>query len=516
MIQKRKVRFLDTTLRDGLQSPSVHFSDKAKIEIACALASAGIDVIEAGFPSSSRKQFNLIDAVCGEVKSTVSVMGRMNEKDISICAQSLRRSASGCIHVSIPASKYLRDSKTGLDTASTTRLAVHSLKLIKSAGFIAEIGIEDAGRTEYTYVEELCHVLSENGAEIINIADTSGFMQTDEFGYFIKKLHSSVFRFETGETILSVHCHNDFGLATANTLAGIYNGAAQVETTIGGIGERSGNAQFEAVCAALEERADYYNAETNIKKNYVASLCELVRKHSCLVVPDSIPLSGRNSFLHSSGIHQKALIKSKNSYSIINPEDYGFDKDRFSLTVFSGSGAFVFYVKELCGLEIAEETASLYLTQLKEENHSKGIISAADVLSFIYKKGLYDGEIWFLSSMKLYEDSASGDVLLEVELISNKNSNRKCAASGTDLADVSVKIINDLFNEEIEVIYLQTDSFGSPGNINYKCDLKASFAGKIYSSYNVAGRISEDVFNAFLDIHNQIGGRNGKDTDKGS
>ncbi len=506
VIQKKKVRFLDTTLRDGLQSPSVHFDDGAKIEIACALDRAGIDVIEAGFPSSSKKQFDVIDEICGEVKSTVAVMARMNEKDISICAQSLRRSSSGCIHVSVPASKYLRDSKTGLDTASTTQLALQSLDLIKSSGFIAEIGIEDAGRTEYSYVEELCRVLSENGADVINIADTSGFMQTDEFGYLVKKLHSFVPRFATGETILSVHCHNDFGLAIANTLSGIYNGAAQVETTIGGVGERSGNAQFEAVLAALEERRDYYNAETNIEKKSVASLCELVRRHSCLVVPDSMPLSGRNSFLHSSGIHQKALTKAKNSYSIINPEAYGFDKDSFAITVLSGSGAFVFYVKELCGLKIEEETASLYLSELKNEYHSKGIISATDVLNFIYKKGLYAGELWFLSSIKSYEENARGEVLFEVELNSVKNSILKCAASGSDFADVSAKIIKDLFNEEIEIIQAQTYSFGSAGGINYKCDLKASFAGKIYSSSSIAGRISESVFNAFLDIHNQIGG----------
>lgn len=508
VIQKKKVRFLDTTLRDGLQSPSVHFNDKAKIEIACALDRAGIDVIEAGFPSASKKQFDVIDAICGEVKGSVAVMGRMNEKDISICAQSLRKSASGCIHVSVPASKYLRESKTGLDTASTTKLALQSLSLIKSSGFIAEIGIEDAGRTEYSYVEELCRVLSENGADIINIADTSGFMQTDEFGHLIKKLHSSVLRFETGETVLSVHCHNDFGLAAANTLAGIYNGASQVETTIGGVGERSGNAQFEAVLAALEERPDYYNAETNIEKKSVASLCELVRKHSCLIEPDSIPLSGRNSFLHSSGIHQKALIKSKNSYSIINPEVYGFDKDRFDITVFSGSGAFVFYVKELCGLEIEEETASVYLSELKNEYHSNGVISATDILSFIYKKGLFAGEIWFLSLIKSYEENAPGEVLLEVELNSINNSILKCAASGSDFADVSAKIINDLFNQEIEIIQTQTYSSGSAGSISYRCDFKASFSGKIYYSSNVAERISESVFNAFLDIHNQIGGCN--------
>jgi len=506
VIQKRKVRFLDTTLRDGLQSPSVHFQDKAKIELACALEHAGIDVIEAGFPSSSKNQFDVIDAVCGEVKCTVAAMARMNEKDIAICAQALRRSSSGCIHISVPASRYLRESKTGLDTASTISLALKSLNLIKSHGYIAEVGIEDAGRTEYYFVKELCTALSDNGADIINIADTSGFMQTDEFASLVRNLYLSIPRFNSGETVMSVHCHNDFGLAVANTLAGVYNGAGQVETTIGGVGERSGNAQFEAVYAALEERADYYNAETNIKKKSVASLCELVRKHSCLVVPDSIPLSGRNSFLHSSGIHQKALIKSKNSYSIINPEDYGFDKDRFSLTVFSGSGAFVFYIKELCGLEISEETASIYLSELKNEYHSKGAISATDVLSYVYKKGIFTGELWFLSSIKSYEENVPGEVLLEIELKSIKKSKLKCAASGSDFADVSVKIIKDLFNEEIEVIQAQTYSFGLPGSINYKCDLKALFAGKVYISSHIAGRVSESVFNAFLDVHNQIGG----------
>ncbi len=508
VIQKKKVRFLDTTLRDGLQSPSVHFQDKAKIELACALERAGIDVIEAGFPSSSKNQFDVIDAVCGEVKCTVAAMARMNENDIAICAQALRRASSGCIHVSVPASRYLRESKTGLDTAATISLALKSLNLIKSSGCIAEIGIEDAGRTEYPFVEELCLALSENGADIINIADTSGFMQTDEFATLVKNLYLSIPRFNTGETIMSVHCHNDFGLAVANTLAGVYNGAAQVETTIGGVGERSGNAQFEAVFAALEERRDYYNAETSIVKGAVAEVCSIFRKHFSGSVSDSMPLSGRNSFLHSSGIHQKALIKSKNSYSIINPEDYGFDKDRFSLTVFSGSGAFVFYLKELCGLEISEETASIYLSELKNEYHSKGAISTTDVLSYVYKKGIFTGELWFLSSIKSYEDNVSGEVLVEVELNSIKKSILKCAASGNDFAEVSAKIIKDLFNEEIEIIQVQTYSFGSPGSIKYKCNLKASFAGKIFSSSNVAGRFSESVFNAFLDIHNQIGGCN--------
>ncbi|HQO22371.1 MAG TPA: hypothetical protein PLM72_04750, partial [Spirochaetota bacterium] len=198
----------------------------------------------------------------------------------------------------------------------------------------------------------------------------------------------------------------------------------------------------------------------------------------------------------------------KNSYSIINPEDYGFDKDRFSLTVFSGSGAFVFYLKELCGLEISEETASIYLSELKNEYHSKGAISATDVLSYVYKKGIFTGELWFLSSIKSYEDNVSGEVLVEVELNSIKKSILKCAASGNDFAEVSAKIIKDLFNEEIEIIQVQTYSFGSPGSIKYKCNLKASFAGKIFSSSNVAGRFSESVFNAFLDIHNQIGGCN--------
>jgi len=513
VIQKRKVRFLDTTLRDGLQSPSVHFSDKVKIEIACALERAGIDVIEAGFPSSSRKQFNLIDAVCAEVKCSVAVMARMNENDISICAQSLKRSSSGCIHVSVPASKYLRESKTGLDTAATISLALKSLNHIKSSGCIAEIGIEDAGRTEYPFVEELCLALSENGADIINIADTSGFMQTDEFATLVKNLYLSIPRFNTGETIMSVHCHNDFGLAVANTLAGVYNGAAQVETTIGGVGERSGNAQFEAVFAVLEERRDYYNVETSIVKGAVAEVCSIFRKHFSGSVSDSMPLSGRNSFLHSSGIHQKALTKDKKSYSIINPEDYGFDKDRFVLTVFSGSGAFSSYVNELCGCEIDPDTAAVYIAEMKEEYHSKGILNATDILFFLSNKGIYAEEVWFAGALKCSEESVNGNIIIEAELNSNKGSFVKCASSGNSLSEVSSAIIKELFNEDISVIQLQIDSNENPGDIIFRCDIKASFGGKIYYSSQTAGRISESVFGVFLDIHNQIGGYNGRNND---
>lgn len=505
MIQKRKVRFLDTTLRDGLQSPSVHFQDKAKIELACALERAGIDVIEAGFPSSSKNQFDVMDAICGEVKCTVAAMARMNEKDIAICAQALRRSSSGCIHISVPASRYLRESKTGLDKSSTISLALKSLNLIKSYGYIAEVGIEDAGRTEYSFVEELCMTLSNGGADIINIADTSGFMQTDEFASLVKNLYLSIPRFNSGESIMSVHCHNDFGLAVANTLAGVYNGAGQVETTIGGVGERSGNAQFEAVYAALEERADYYNAETSIVKGYVAELYSVFRNNFCGSVSDSVPLSGRNSFLHSSGIHQKALAKDKKSYSIINPEDYGFEKDRFVLTVFSGSGAFILYVRELCGCEIDADSASIYIAELKEEYNSKGILSATDILCFLANKGLYTGEIWFLDSLKYSEENSI--IYLEAGLNSNKSSFKKTSASGSDIAEVSASIIKELFNEDLSVIQFRIDSSGNSIANIFRCDIKASYDGCMFYSSQTSGSISQSVIVAFLDIHNQIRGR---------
>ena len=278
MNQKRNLRFLDTTLRDGEQSPSVRFTDSCKLKIALLLQSAGIDIIEAGFPSASKKHFESVKKICECVKIPVSAMARSNDYDIDICSEALLGNNNSIIHISVPASSYLRQAKTGLNMLSTMDLALRSLEKIKTNGFRAEVGIEDASRTEFYFIEELCQNISECGADIINIADSSGYMQCGEFGRFIKKIKDTIRCFSSGKSVLSIHCHNDFGLAVSNTLEAILNGAEQVETTICGIGERAGNAQFEAVIAALLERTDYYNVSVNINPKLVYDIIKTVKK----------------------------------------------------------------------------------------------------------------------------------------------------------------------------------------------------------------------------------------------
>jgi 2-isopropylmalate synthase len=334
-----RVYIFDTTLRDGEQSPGVSLNLKEKLTIAGALAKLGVDIIEAGFPISSPGDFEGVQAVAGEVKGvTVAGLARCVEKDITTAWEAVKRAEDPLIHVFLATSKLHREFKLRRARREILRLAVKGVKLAKSLCAKVEFSPEDASRTEPDFLAEVVEAVIEAGATVVNIPDTVGYAIPEEFGRVISGLFERVSSID--EAIISVHCHNDLGLATANSLAAVAAGARQLECTVNGIGERAGNAAMEELVMALATRRDFFGKYTTaINTPHIAATSRLVAHHTDMPVQRNKAIVGENAFAHSSGIHQDGVLKKRNTYEIMDPRSVGVTGSLLVLDKHSGRHA---------------------------------------------------------------------------------------------------------------------------------------------------------------------------------
>lgn len=364
---QKRVYIFDTTLRDGEQVPGCKLKREQKLEIAELLDQLGVDVIEAGFPISSPGDFRAVSDVAAIVKNaTVCGLSRAVEEDIKVAAEAVKYAVRPRIHTGIGTSESHIKYKFKCSHEEIIERAVAAVKYAKSFVEDVEFYAEDAGRSENEFLAKVLEAAIKAGATVLNIPDTTGYCLPHEYGAKINYLYENVKGIE--KAILSTHCHNDLGLATANSIAGIENGARQIECTINGVGERAGNTSLEEVVMIIKQRLSdkFYN---NVNTKLLKSISEKVSYEMGMLVQANKAIVGENAFAHSSGIHQDGVIKNRETYEIIDPTDVGVEKSSIVLTARSGRAAIAYRAKEI----------GYNLTKEELDNVYKDFLSLADV-----------------------------------------------------------------------------------------------------------------------------------------
>ena len=341
---KNQVKIFDTTLRDGEQVPGCKLDTKSKLILAEKIDHLGADIIEAGFPISSPGDFKSVVEISRIVKNaSVCALSRANEKDIDVAAESLRDAKKPRIHTGIGTSEIHIKHKFNSNKESIVELAKKSVAHAKKYVDDVEFYAEDAGRTDNEFLAKVCEEVIKSGATVLNIPDTTGYCLPNEYGEKIKFLIDNVKGID--KVTISCHCHNDLGLATANSIYGVLNGARQIECTINGIGERAGNTSLEEVVMVLRQHSNL-GLDTNINSKLLYETSLKVSELMGMPVQPNKAIVGSNAFAHSSGIHQDGVIKKRETYEIIDPLDVGVDKSSIILTARSGRAALAFRMKE--------------------------------------------------------------------------------------------------------------------------------------------------------------------------
>ena len=341
---KNQVQIFDTTLRDGEQVPGCKLDTKSKLILAEKIDHLGADIIEAGFPISSPGDFKSVVEISRIVKNaSVCALSRANEKDIDVAAESLRDAKKPRIHTGIGTSEIHIKHKFNSNKESIVELAKKSVAHAKKYVDDVEFYAEDAGRTDNEFLAKVCEEVIKSGATVLNIPDTTGYCLPNEYGEKIKFLIDNVNGID--KVTISCHCHNDLGLATANSIYGVLNGARQIECTINGIGERAGNTSLEEVVMVLRQHSNL-GLDTNINSKLLYETSLKVSELMGMPVQPNKAIVGSNAFAHSSGIHQDGVIKKRETYEIIDPLDVGVDKSSIILTARSGRAALAFRMKE--------------------------------------------------------------------------------------------------------------------------------------------------------------------------
>ena len=344
-----KVYIFDTTLRDGEQVPGCKLDTKSKLSIAERLDEMGVNIIEAGFPVSSPGDFKSVDEISKLVKNAqICGLTRAVEKDIDVAAESLKNAKYPRIHTGIGTSDYHIKYKFNSTKEKILERATSAVSYAKNKVGDIEFYAEDAGRTKNDFLAKICEEVIKAGATVLNIPDTTGYCLPQEYGEKIKYLKENVKGID--KAIISCHCHNDLGLATANSISAVNNGARQIECTINGIGERAGNTSLEEVVMILKQHPSL-NLQTSIKSKYLYNTSMLVSDLMGIIVQPNKAIVGSNAFAHSSGIHQDGVIKNRETYEIIDPKDVGVNKSSIILTARSGRAALAYRAKNI-GFEL--------------------------------------------------------------------------------------------------------------------------------------------------------------------
>ena len=382
------IQIFDTTLRDGEQVPGCKLDTQRKVLIAEQLDILGVDVIEAGFPVSSPGDFKSVESISKIVKNaTVCGLTRSVENDIKVAAEALKYAKKPRIHTGIGTSDSHIVHKFKTTKEDILERAFAAVKYAKSFVEDVEFYAEDAGRTDNEYLARVCEVAIKAGATVLNIPDTTGYCLPSEYGAKIKYLKENVKGIE--KAILSCHCHNDLGLATANSIEGVINGARQIECTINGIGERAGNTALEEVVMILKQHP-YLNLDTNVNTSMLYGMSQLVSDSMGIYTQPNKAIVGANAFAHSSGIHQDGVIKNRETYEIIDPKDVGVTESAIILTARSGRAALAYRAKkigyELTKLQLDEVYANFLIFADKKKEFNNDDIHQIIETSKVYQE----------------------------------------------------------------------------------------------------------------------------------
>ena len=377
---KEHVQIFDTTLRDGEQVPGCKLDTESKLIIADRLDHLGVDVIEAGFPISSPGDFHSVESIAKLIKNaTVCGLTRAVKKDIEVAADALKHAKRPRIHTGIGTSDSHIKYKFNATREQIIERAVAAVAYAKTFVEDVEFYAEDAGRTDNAFLAKVCEEVIKAGATVLNIPDTTGYCLPEEYGAKIKYLKENVTGID--KATLSCHCHNDLGLATANSIAGIMNGARQIECTINGIGERAGNTSLEEVVMIMRQHPNLH-LDTNINTRLLYDTSRMVSERMGMVVQPNKAVVGANAFAHSSGIHQDGVIKNRETYEIMDPHDVGVTESAIVLTARSGRAALAYRAKNV-GFELDKKQLDKVYTEFLKLADQKKEINDSDIPTLI-------------------------------------------------------------------------------------------------------------------------------------
>lgn len=488
----------DTTLRDGEQVPGCQLNTVEKIQVAKALERLGVDVIEAGFPVSSPGDFNSVVEISKAVTwPTICALTRAVENDIKVAAEALKYAKHGRIHTGIGTSDYHIKYKFNSTREEIIERAVSAVKYAKKFVEDVQFYAEDAGRTDNEYLAQVIEAVIKAGATVVNIPDTTGYCLPDEFGRKIRFLKENVEGID--KVTIATHCHNDLGMATANTISGILNGARQAEVTINGIGERAGNTSLEEVAMIFKSHHDL-NIETNINTQKIYGISRMVSSLMNMPVQPNKAIVGRNAFAHSSGIHQDGVLKNRESYEIIDPKDVGIDENSIVLTARSGRAALKHRL-HILGVELDKEKLDkAYRDFLKLADRKKDI-NDDDILMLVGKDRSANARIAID-----YLQVTSGIGMRPVASIGLNIAGEKfeAAASGNGPVDAAINAVKQIIHRKMTVQEFLIQAITKGSDDVGKVHITVSYEGVHYYGFSANTDIVAASVEAFIDAINKF------------
>ncbi|MHB8535880.1 MAG: 2-isopropylmalate synthase [Sulfuricaulis sp.] len=492
----------DTTLRDGEQSPGASMTREEKLRIARLLERMRVDVIEAGFPVASPGDFDAVKAVAGEVKdSIVCALARAVEKDVDRAAEAIKPAKRGRIHTFIATSPIHMEHKLRMSPDQVLERAVQMVKRARRYTDDVEFSAEDAVRSEMDFLCRVFEAAIAAGARTVNVPDTVGYSIPHAWGERIKTLIERVPNAD--KAIWSTHCHNDLGLAVANSLAAVLNGARQVECTVNGLGERAGNASLEEIVMAVRTRRDIFSCDTRIDTTQIVPVSRLVSNITGFPVQPNKAIVGANAFAHESGIHQDGVIKKRETYEIMRAEDVGWSANRMVLGKHSGRNAFKSRLKEL-GIEFkTEQESNSAFERFKDLADKKHEIFDEDLQALVTEADLdLENERFRLVALKVCSQTGAtpfADVILTVD-----GSEKKSGAGGSGPVDAAFKAIDSIVGSHGQLLLYSVNNITSGTDSQGEVTVRLEKGGRIVNGHGADTDIVIASAKAYLNAVNKL------------
>jgi len=499
---KNKLIIFDTTLRDGEQSPGASMTQEEKVRIAKQLEKLGVDIIEAGFAAASPGDYEAIKAVAKTIKkSTVCSLARALEPDIEKAGNAIEPAQNKRIHTFIATSKIHMENKLRMKPYQVLNQAVKAVEWALSYTEDVEFSAEDAVRSDIDFLVEVFDAVIKAGAKTINVPDTVGYSIPDVWGHRMKKLIERVPN--SDKVIWSTHCHNDLGMAVANSLSAVLNGARQVECTINGLGERAGNASLEEIVMAVKTRKDIFNLETQINTHQIVPTSRLVSTITGYPVQPNKAVVGANAFAHESGIHQDGVLKHRETYEIMLAQDVGWGTNKISLGKLSGRNAFKSRLSEL-GIEIeSEETLNATFDRFKLLADKKSEIFDEDIHALVseeYVEESYD--LYKLIGLKTASETGKTPIS-EIEMTMD-GKNHKSSAEGSGSVDAAFKAIESIVESKAELLLFSVNNITSGTDSQGEVTVRLSRGGRIVNGQGSDTDIVTASAKAYISALNKL------------
>ncbi|SDO27967.1 2-isopropylmalate synthase [Alkalicoccus daliensis] len=496
------VKIFDTTLRDGEQSPGVNLNRPEKLEIAKQLERLGVDVMEAGFPASSQGDFESVREIANTIRNvSVTGLARAVKSDIDTAWEALKGGADPRLHVFIATSPIHMEYKLKKTPDEVVAKAVEMVKYAKQRFSKIEWSAEDASRSDLKFLARIIEEVIDAGATVINLPDTVGYTTPYEYGKMFEYIKQNVPNIEKVD--LSAHCHDDLGMAVANSIAAVENGATQVEGTINGIGERAGNAALEELAVALKIRQDFYPYETNLVLKEIKRSSDLISKLTGMQVPRNKAVVGQNAFAHESGIHQDGVLKHAQTYEIITPEMVGVKSNSLVMGKHSGKHAFKDKLKQL-GYELSEEKIFEAFTEFKKLTDSKKEVTDDDLFTILTEIQTMTADVkkYQLHGFQV-EYGKEEHPIATVQLKKPDETAIESSAGGQGAVEALFNTLDKMIEEDVHITDFNLSSIGSGRDALAQSNVKLTVNGTEFSGRGSSQDVLEAAVKAFLNAVNR-------------